>query len=108
MPGPDQIKAVQEHMIGKLKPTAFIRPVEEGAMEDQIQKHPRTVYLRFNFNLNVEDLGEQNGRDHRYRAVAADYPEVEAFGFTPEGALVACETRLNNWIREKLKEEARN
>lgn len=93
--------------MGGLQSSDFIQQVKEETVEDQMQKHPRTVYLRFNFDLKVEDFGEQNGRDHRYRAFASDYQHVEAFGFTPEGALTQCELKLNEWIKRKLEEEAK-
>lgn len=76
--------------------------------EPTAEKHDRTVYLRFEVHISVEARQDEDvpGRTV-YEARCVDYPQVSAEAVSPEGAMVACETRLNNWIKEKLKGEAK-
>ncbi len=79
-------------------------------MAEKAKKHPRTVHMTFAMQLEVEDLNAGPGRvrtTHPFKARSVDFPQIHAYGATQEGALVECEDRLNDWLRERIKELVR-
>lgn len=64
----------------------------------------RTVYMRISARLHVVEMGEEEAGERypsKYRARAVDYPGVEGFGITQEGALYECERALKALVEKQ-------
>lgn len=67
----------------------------------------RTVYMGISARLHVVEMDEEEARERypsRYRARAVDFPDVEGFGITQEGALYECERALKALVEKQAME----
>ena len=65
------------------------------------KRQRRTIYVRH--STEIETWAEEDpGRAGRtvYKARSVDFPDVEAEGATPEGAMVGCERALAGRVSE--------